>query len=118
MIPPPEPAPAPEAVYDLLYRLGITAVSSAFFHLACAVRLAAAQPQRVLIPAWIYPEAARYCQTTPEAVERSVRALSLRAWQRAPAALSHLAGAPLEGPPPPARFLAILAESLDRGRAA
>ena len=35
-------------IYDLLYRLGLAATSTAFFHLAYTVRLAAYQPQRLL----------------------------------------------------------------------
>lgn len=114
----PESDPAPEEIYDLLYRLGLTAASAAFFHLAYTVRLAACQPQRLLAPAWLYPETARHYQTDSETVKRSIRALSLRAWQNAPGRLSQMAGTALRGAPPPARFLAILAEALRRGRAA
>ena len=35
-----ESSPAPEEIYDLLYRLGLAATSTAFFHLAYSVRLA------------------------------------------------------------------------------
>lgn len=113
-----EPAPAPEAVYDLLYQLGLSAKSTAFFHLAYTVRLAASQPQRLLVPAWLYPETARHYGTDPGTVEQSVRRLGAQAWQRAPERLSRLAGAGLTAPPPPARFLSILAGSLRGGRAA
>lgn len=114
----PDSALAPEAVYDLLYRLGLTATSSAFFHLSCAVYLASAQPQRLLSPAWLYPAVARCYRTTPEAVARSIHGLTRRAWQNAPEALSCLAGTPLRSAPAPIRFLTILAQSLRGGRAA
>lgn len=113
-----EPDPAPEEIYELLYQLGLSASSTAFFHLAYTVRLAASQPQRLLAPAWLYPETARHYGSDPKSVERSIRRLGARAWKNAPERLSQLAGVPLDGAPPPIRFLAILAGSLRRGRAA
>lgn len=110
--------PAPAEVYDLLYRLGLTATSTAFFHLAYAVRLAAYQPQRLLASAWLYPETARRYRSDPETVERNIRRLSVKAWKNAPERLSQMAGVLLRSAPPPARFLSILAESLKGDRAA
>ncbi len=110
--------PAPEEIYDLLYRLGLAATSAAFFHLAYTVRLAACQPQRLLAPAWLYPETARCYRADPETVERNIRYLSARAWRLAPERLSQMAGVPLHGAPPPVRFLSILAGSLRGPRAA
>lgn len=114
----PDSGPAPEEIYDLLYRLGLTASSTAFFHLAYTVRLAVCQPQRLLAPAWLYPDTARRYRTDSGTVERNIQNLSVTAWRNAPDLLSQMAGTPLEGAPPPARFLSILAESLRRGRAA
>lgn len=114
----PESAPAPEEVYDLLYRLGLTAASAAFFHLAYTVRLAACQPQRLLAPAWLYPETARHYRTDSQTVERNIRALSVIVWKKAPEQLARLTGSRLDGAPPPSRFLSILAEALRNGRAA
>ena len=105
-------------IYDLLYRLGLAATSTAFFHLAYTVRLAAYQPQRLLAPAWLYPETARRYQANPKTVERNIRYLSVEAWKNAPERLSQLAGVTLCGAPSPARFLSILAGSLKDGRAA
>lgn len=110
--------PAPEEIYGLLYRLGLSATSTAFFHLAYTVRLASRQPQRLLVPEWLYPETARLYRTDPKTVERSVRRLGMQAWRKAPERLAQLAGVPLKGAPPPARFLSILAGSLRSGRAA
>lgn len=113
-----ESDPAPEEIYDLLYRLGLSATSTAFFHLAYTVRLVVVQPQRLLAPAWLYPETARHYGSDPETVERSIRRLSVKVWKKAPERLCQLAGAALNGAPPPVRFLSILAGSLRRGRAA
>ena len=113
-----ESGPALEEVYDLLYWLGLTATSSGFFHLACAVRLAAGQPQRLLVPAWLYPAVGQRYRVNPETVEGNIRRLSVRAWNNAPGRLSQLAGVALHSAPPPARFLSILANSLRGGHAA
>ena len=113
-----EPVPALEEIYDLLYQLGLAAVSAAFFHLAYAVWLAAYQPQRLLAPAWLYPEIARHYRADPQVVERNIRDLGVRAWRNAPERMSQMAGAALHGAPPPARFLSILAGGLRGGRAA
>lgn len=113
-----EPDLAPEEIYDLLYQLGITATSTAFFHLAYAVRLAVCQPQRLLAPEWLYPETARRYRTNPETVERNIRHLSMIAWTNAPERLAQIAGVTLRSAPPPARFLSILVRSLKGGYAA
>lgn len=113
-----ESGPAPEEVYDLLYRLGLTASSSGFFHLACAVRLAVDQPQRLLVPTWLYPAVGRRYRVNPETVEGNIRRLSVRVWNNAPGRLSRLAGVTLHSAPSPARFLSILANSLRGGHAA
>ena len=114
----PESGPGPVAVYDLLYQLGLSARSAAFFHLAYTVRLAAEQPQRLLAAAWLYPETARHYGTSPEAAERNIQHLSTLAWRSAPEQLSRLAGAPLNEPPPTARFVAVLAAAIRKKGAA
>lgn len=108
----PKPGPAPEGVYDLLYQLGLSVKSAAFFHLAYTVRLAANQPQRLLAASWLYPETARHYGAAPETVEQNIRRLKAMVWLSAPEKLSQLAGAPLKGPPSTIRFVAILASAL------
>ena len=105
-------------IYDLLYQLGLAATTTAFFHLAYTVRLAACQSQRLLAPAWLYPETARHYRTNPKTIEWKIRDLSVEAWKKAPERLSQMAGVTLCGAPPPARFLSILAESLKGGHVA
>ena len=47
------------AIYELLYRLGVTANYTGFFHTACAVSLCMEQPERlVLVTKWLYPAVA------------------------------------------------------------
>lgn len=96
--------------YDLLYSLGATANHLGFFHAACAVRLAAQQPERLLlVTKWLYPEVAKQYQTTWPAVERNIRTLIRHIWEENPAALSRLAGYPLTERPRTAEFISYLA---------
>ena len=86
-------APDAAAVYDLLYRLGITANYTGFFHSAYAVCLVLEQPERLLlVTKWLYPEVARHYATTPGRVERNIRTAAAAAWERNPQLLSELAG--------------------------
>ncbi|WP_300415590.1 sporulation initiation factor Spo0A C-terminal domain-containing protein [uncultured Oscillibacter sp.] len=113
-----ESSPAPEEIYDLLYRLGLAATSTAFFHLAYSVRLAVYQPQRLLAPERLYLETARHYRSDPRTVERNIRWLSVKAWKNAPEQLSQMAGVTLDDAPPPVQFLSILAAGLKGGHAA
>ena len=56
------------AIYDVLYRLGITANYRGFFHTVFAVYLAAEQPERLmLVTKWLYPEVGRRYQSATSA---------------------------------------------------
>lgn len=106
-------------IYDLLYQLGISAGSIAFFHTAYAVRLAVEQPQMLLlVTKWLYPEVARHYRTNWKAVERNIRRVVAAAWKNDPALLCSLARRPLSIKPVPAQFLSILAAHLTEGSAA
>ena len=101
------------AIYELLYRLGITANYTGFFHTSCAVYLALQQPERLmLVTKWLYPEVARCYGTSWTAVERNIRAAAGMAWQNDRAYLERLAGRDLPRRPSASRFLAILVASL------
>ncbi|MFQ8982953.1 MAG: sporulation initiation factor Spo0A C-terminal domain-containing protein [Evtepia sp.] len=61
-------------IYDLLYRLGITANYTGFFHMGYAVKLCCERPERLLmVTKWVYPEVAKHYQTNGRAVERNIR---------------------------------------------
>ena len=69
-------------IYDLLYRLGVTANYTGFFHTAYAVSLCAKQPDRLLlVTKWLYPEVARQYQTNWKAVERNIRTVGDIIWR-------------------------------------
>ena len=68
-------------IYDLLYRLGVTANHAGFFHTAYAVYLAAKQSDRLLLAAkWIYPKVARHYGITGYCAVRSIDMASRTAW--------------------------------------
>ncbi len=97
-------------IYDLLYRLGITASHTGFFHTVYAVYLAAKQPDRLLLAAkWLYPEVARHYGITCYCAVRSIYIASRTAWLTNRDLLEELAARPLPHRPAAAEFLAILA---------
>ena len=97
-------------ICGLLYRLGITANYTGFFHTSYAVYLAVQQPERLLlVTKWLYPEVARHYKTTWHCVERNIRTVVRIAWDTNPARLEELARHPLYQRPTASGFLAILA---------
>ena len=99
--------------YDLLYRLGLRAGSTHFFHTAYALYLAAKQPERLRIPSrWLYPQVAAQYDIPAKSVEGSIRLASAAAWHENPALLRTLTGRAVPQPQPPERCLAILAVHL------
>lgn len=101
-------------IYDLLYRLGVTANYIGFFHTACAVSLCVEQPDRLLVVTkWLYPEVAKQYQSNWKAVERNIRTVGGIIWRENRSLLEELARRPLEQKPRSAQLLAILASSLD-----
>ena len=100
-------------IYDLLYRLGLRADDTDFFYVAWCLRLAMAQPGRLLMPGrWLYPETAARYDTTPRQVEAGILRASRAVWRENREQLELLAGCPVEAIPAPSRFLAILAAAL------
>ena len=97
-------------IYDLLYRLGVTANYVGFFHTAYAVKLCAEQPDRLLmVTKWLYPEVAKQYKTSWRAVERNIRAVRNIIWQKNRPLLEVLAYGPLLQKPRNVQMLSILA---------
>ena len=106
---PPKTSLDPAEIYDLLYRLGLTANYTGFFHTSYAVYLAAQQPERLLlITKWLYPEVARHYHTNWNCVERNIRTAANIVWKSNRPLLEALAQHPLPRKPTAAQFLAIL----------
>lgn len=100
-------------IYDLLYRLGVTANYVGFFHTASAVRLCMERPERLLlITKWVYPDVARQYKTNWKAVERNIRTVNGLVWEQSRPFLENLAGRELPSKPGNAQLLAILTYSL------
>lgn len=96
-------------IYDLLYRLGVTANYTGFFHASYAVYLAVQQQDRLLlVTKWLYPEVARHYKTSWNCVERNIRTVSSIAWQMNRPLLEELARRPLPRRPTASAFLAVL----------
>ena len=62
----------------------------------------------------LYPEVAEHFGTTSSCVERGMRTVVQKAWERNPELLCEWAGYPLKGKPPVTRFIAILAYHCER----
>ena len=100
-------------IFDLLYRLGISANYTGFFQTACAVKLCRTEPERLLlVTKRVYPEVAKLCGTSWSAVERNIRTACGIAWENNRHLLERLAHKPLHQKPNNAQFLAILLYSL------
>lgn len=100
-------------VYDLLYHLGLSANSDAFFYLSFALYLAVRTPHRLFAPSqYLYPQVAAHYRTDSLRVYRGISALIGQLWQRKSAVLRALAHQPLPDPPNTPQLLAVLALSL------
>ena len=101
------------AVYDLLYRLGMTANYIGFFHTSYAVLLCAKQPERLLlVTKWLYPEVAKRYRTKWTTVERNIRTAGDIIWWENRPLLEQLAHRSLEQKPRNVQLLSILSNSL------
>ena len=105
----PEAIPEFSEICALLYRLGLTANYTGFFHTAYAVYLAVQQPDRLrLVTKWLYPEVAKHYATTWKNVERNIRTAVAIIWDADPKRLDALAGHPLPQKPRASEFLSML----------
>jgi len=106
-------------VYDLLYRLGLTANYTGFFHTSYAVLLCVQTPEKLLLVTKnLYPEIAKRYHTNWRAVERNLRTASSIIWKSNRPLLESLARRPLSEKPRPAQLLAILSSALEPNPAA
>ncbi|WP_243149250.1 sporulation initiation factor Spo0A C-terminal domain-containing protein [Colidextribacter sp. OB.20] len=100
-------------IHDLLYRLGVTANYTGFFHTAYAVSLCVEQPDRLLlVTKWLYPEVAKQYNTNWKAVERNIRTVDNIIWEKNRPLLEELAHGPLTQKPRNAQLLSILAAAV------
>ena len=106
-------------IFDLLYRLGISANYTGFFQTARAVELCREEPERLLlVTKLVYPDVARLYRTSRGAVERNIRTVCGVAWKHDRRMLERLAHTQLPQKPGNTQFLAILLYSLPVYRSA
>ena len=104
-------------IYDMLYRLGVTANYVGFFHTAYAVSLCIDQPDRLLlVTKWLYPEIAKQYKTNWKAVERNIRMVNAIIWRENRPLLEEMAHRTLEHKPHTAQMLAILSANVPEQR--
>ena len=104
---------APDDIFDLLYRLGISANYNGFLQTAYAVELCRAEPERLqLVTKMVYPDVAKLCATSCGAVERNIRTACEVAWKNNRRLLEQLACKPISQKPHNTLFLSILLSNL------
>lgn len=95
--------------YDLLYRLGLRATRTSFFHASYALYLAVQQPERLRSPGGrLYAAVAEHYDVTPACVMESLHKTAGDAWHRNRDLLEKLACHPLNRTPRPGDFLEFL----------
>lgn len=100
-------------IYDMLYRLGVTANYIGFFYTARAVFLCVQEPERLqLVTKWLYPDVAEHYKTNWKAVEHNIRGIIAMVWDSNQELLKEFAGHRLIRRPYPAQFLSILAKEM------
>ena len=102
-------------IYDLLYHLGLSANSTAFFHLSYAVFLASLNPQWLdSAPRRIYREVAKQYHISSAKIYWEIGAIARRFWDQNPDLLCILARRMISDEPTATEFLNILATYIRR----
>ena len=100
-------------IYDRLYRLGMTANYSGFFHVARAVFLAYKEPRRLTcVTKWLYPLVADDYDIDWHTVERNIRYSIRVLWQKHPNRLCDLTGELLTKQPSSSELISLLVSGL------
>ena len=100
-------------VRELMERLGITLNYKGFYYAVYAVCLAVEKPERLLlVTKWLYPEVARYYETTVNAVERDIRTVVGIIWRENRKALEEIFRCRITAKPTVSQFLAMITSYL------
>ncbi len=105
-------------IYDLLYRLGLRAVSTDFFYTAYAVYLALERASLLFSEQRLYQEVAALYRATPQRVRGGIVRCAAAVWVRRRGTLCLIARRKLSQCPTPVQFLSILAAYLAENSAA
>lgn len=100
-------------VFNLLYRLGVTANYIGFFQTAYAVQLCVQHPERLtLVTKWVYLDVAKHFNTNWKAVERNIRTVCNIIWTEERGSLESISKKPLTKKPCASQLLSILSHTL------
>lgn len=107
-----------DALAVLLHGLGIYENRQGYRAVTAAVEIAMRKPQSLtMVTKWLYPEAARQCGMSWQALEKNLRVTVSYIWANHPDRLQKLAGEKLNQKPTASQFIALLAAELQNGQA-
>lgn len=94
----------------LLHALGVYENRQGYRAITAAVQTAICKPQSLtMVTKWLYPEAARLCGMSWQALEKNLRVTVSYIWVNHPDRLQMLAGEKLNRKPTASQFIALLA---------
>ena len=96
-------------IYRFFLLLGITPNYIGFYQAAYAVALCMKEPERLIsVTKSIYPDVAKYFQTSAGSVERNIRTVARISWDSHPKILSDLSSESLQKQPTVSQFLSLI----------
>ena len=102
-----------DMLHGVLRGLGIYENRQGYRAVTVAVEIAMCKPQSLtMVTKWLYPEAARQCGMSWQALEKNLRMTVSYIWNTHPDRLQMLAGETLRRKPTASQFIALLASGL------
>lgn len=96
-------------IYRFFLLLGITPNYLGFYQAAYAVDLCMKEPERLIsVTKSIYPDVAKYFQTSAGSVERNIRTVARISWDSHSKVLSDLSSESLQKQPTVSQFLSLI----------
>ena len=96
-------------IYRFFLLLGITPNYLGFYQAAYAVALCMKEPERLIsVTKSIYPDVAKYFQTSAGSVERNIRTVARISWDSHSKVLSDLSSESLQKQPTVSQFLSLI----------
>lgn len=102
-----------EDINTALHRLGLCENTQPYHAVKAAVFVAMQEPGSLLMATkWLYPEAAKVCGGSRQALEKNLRTAVANVWGTHRQALQALSAVSLEKKPTASQFVALLASEL------
>lgn len=96
-------------IYRFFLLLGITPNYLGFYQAAYAVAICMKEPERLIsVTKSIYPDVAKYFQTSAGSVERNIRTVARISWDSHSKVLSNLSSESLQKQPTVSQFLSLI----------